>query len=125
MTNTQPSGGNEPELPMLPSLPRKSKRAKTILSGPEIASILRQMGVSRGQFCRLTGVNEVRFKRQLAGNEDGDIPLIYEIVLFALYHHPELRTTKDPIDLPFSEWGLDITLEDDELPVTLPRDRTS
>lgn len=93
--------------------PKRTKRAKTDLTGPEVGQALKKMNVSTGQFCRLTGVNESRLKRQIKGQEEEKPPIFYEIVLFALYHFPVLRTWKDPIPLPFEEWGIDIeTVED-------------
>jgi hypothetical protein len=80
------------------------------------------MGVSPGQFCRISGTSLSRFKRELKhdpanlppGERDpgDDLPLYYEVVLFALYHFPALRTHKGPLPLPFDEWGIDIDLVD-------------
>jgi hypothetical protein len=83
-----------------------------MLLGTEIRQALAKMDVSASQFVRLTGVNEKRLSAQLLGRDDGDIPLYYELVLYVLYHHPEMRTWKGPIDLPFEEWGIDIEVVD-------------
>lgn len=93
--------------------PKRTQRAKTDLTGPEVGQALRAMDVSTKQFCRLTGVNESRLKRQIKGLEEEKPPLFYEVVLFALYHCPFLRTTRDPIPLPFAEWGIDIEVIED------------
>lgn len=64
------------------------------------------MGVSPERFCRLTGVNQSRFGAQLRDEISDALPRWYEVVLFALYHHPELRTSEGPIGLPFADWGI-------------------
>jgi hypothetical protein len=95
----------------LPELPKRSKKAHCDLTGAEVGRALAAMGVSPPQFCRLTGTNEVRLKRQIRDNES-ELPLYYEIALYALYISPVLRTLRDPIPLPFAEWGIDIVVED-------------
>lgn len=82
-------------------------------SGADIKRALERIGISAPRFCKLTGTSERRFKKQLRGANDGDLPATYRFYLHAMERLPELKTCHLPLDLPFEEWGVEVNWVED------------
>jgi hypothetical protein len=91
----------------IPPLPKRRPDHNTVMTGAEVGRALEIMGVSPSQFSLVTGKPLMRVTSQIDQDEQEDLPLFYDLALYALYHFPELRTLKGPIPLPFEEWGID------------------
>ena len=87
--------------------PQRSEATKTVFRGHEIGRAIDSMGLSLSQLARVTGMNPNRIRREiLEKSQEDDLPKIWDLILFAFYHHPELRTLEGDIPLPIAEWGI-------------------
>lgn len=94
---------------------RQGKSPKTVALGREIAAAWEALGVTPGQVHRLTGMNQERLRRMREEGEDAEAPpKIHNLILYALYRLPELRTLTGDIPVPWDKLGI-TTIKNEEI----------